>query len=156
MKKIFSFILCFIFLFSFSFSSFAIGFQTKSDLTSSSSQVSALLSLRSNDEVLKDYVCIRTEDEVILFVSDNFNVVDSIISATDVVSYVYNSSYSSNTSRYYSVHYDEITISKSHLVVSNFIDFSSKPDNTDFNKRFTIVIICIFAVLIFLVLRRFK
>ena len=88
MKKIFSFILCFIFLFSFSFSSFAIGFQTKSDLTSSSSQVSALLSLRSNDEVLKDYVCIRTEDEVILFVSDNFNVVDSIISATDVVSYV--------------------------------------------------------------------
>lgn len=156
MKKIISFILCFILLFSLSFSSFAIGFQTYSDLTVSSSQVNALLSLRSNDEVLKDYVCIRTEDEYILFVSDNFNVVDNIISGTNVVSYVYTSNKPSSTSRYYSVNYDEITISKSHLVVSNFIDFSSKPDNSDFNKRFTIVIICILAVLVFLVLRRFK
>lgn len=156
MKKILSFVLCFFLLFSLSFSSFAIGFQTDSDLTASSSQVTALLSLRSHDEVLKDYVCIRTEKEYLLFVSDNFNVVDDIISATDVVCYAYNNSYPSSSTRYYSVHYDEVTISKSHLVVSNFIDFSSKPDNSDFNKRFTIVIICILAVLIFLVLRRFK
>lgn len=140
-----------------SISCFAVNYSTYSDLTANSTQVNNLLSLRSNSDVLRDYVCIRTEEEYILFISDNFDVVGDNISATNVTVIAYrNSGSSGNSSRYYSLDIPEVDIIKNHVVVSNFLDNSSKVNNTDWNKRIVIILCCILAVLVFWVIRRFK
>lgn len=140
-----------------SISCFAVDYSTYSDVTASTTQVTNLLSLRSNSDVLKDYVCIRTEDEYCLFIADKFDVVGDTISANDVTVIAYRSSgVSGNSTRYYSLVLPEVDITKNHVVVSNFIDNSSKVNNTDWNKRIVIILCCILAVLVFWVIRRFK
>lgn len=140
-----------------SISCYAVNYSTSSDLTANSTQVNNLLSLRSNSDVLRDYVCIRTEEEYLLFISDNFNVVGDNISSTDVTVIGYrNSGSSGNSSRYYSIVIPEIDIIKNHVVVSNFLEDSSKVNNTEWHKHIIIILCCIFAILIFWVIRRFK
>lgn len=155
MKKFICFLLFFLLIFIFSFSCFAVNYSTYSDVLSTSTQVNNLLSLRSNSDVLRDYVCIRTEDEYLLFIADKFDVVGDNISANDVRVISYRSS-SGNSTRYYSVVIPEVDITRNHVVVSNFLNDSSKVNNTDWNKRILIILFCIFAVLIFWVIRRFK
>lgn len=140
-----------------SISCFAVDYSTYADVTASTTQVTNLLSLRSNSDVLKDYVCIRAEDEYCLFIADKFDLVGDTISANDVTVIAYRSSGTSgNSTRYYSVILPEVDITKNHVVVSNFLDDSSKVNNTDWNKRIVIILCCILAVLVFWVIRRFK
>lgn len=157
MKKLFCFLLSFLLIFLFSFSCFAVNYSTYSDLTATSSQVTNLLSLRSNSEVLKDYIVIRTEDEYCLFISDNFDVVGDNISSTDVTLIGYRSSnYPSGSTRYYRMQVPEVDIIKNHVVVSNFLEDSSKVNNSEWHKHIIIILCCIFAILIFWIIRRFK
>ena len=157
MKNVFCIFLSFLLIFILSFSCFAVNYTTDSDLTASSTQVSNLLSLRSNSEVLKDYVIIRTENEYCLFISDNFSVVGDNISSTDVTLIGYRSNnYPSGGTRYYRMQVPEIDIIKNHVVVSNFLEDSSKVNNTEWHKHIIIILCCIFAILIFWVIRRFK
>ena len=155
MKKLFCFLFSFLLIIIFSFSCFAVNYSTYSDVLSTSTQVNNLLSLRSNSDVLRDYVCIRTEDEYILFIADKFDVVGDNISANNVRVISYRSS-SGNSTRYYSADIPEVDITKNHVVVSNFLTDSSKVNNTDWNKRIVIILCCILAVLVFWVIRRFK
>lgn len=157
MKKILSLFLCLLLILILSFSAFAVDYSTYSDVTAAATQVSNLLSLRSDSDVLKDYVCIRTQDDYILFISDDFEVIGDYITSPEATLIVYrNSGVTGNSTRYYSQVQKNIKITKHHIVVSNFIDGSSKIDNTDWNKRLTILLVCILAILLFWVVRRFK
>lgn len=157
MKKFLYFFLCLCFICVLSISCFAVDYNTYSDVTASTTQVTNLLSLRSDSDVLKKYVCIRTQDDYILFISDDFEVVGDNITTPEATLIVYkNSGVTGNATRYYSITQKNIKIVRSHVVVSNFIDNSSKVNNTDWNKRITIILVCILAVLLFWVVRRFK
>lgn len=157
MKKIVSLILCIVFIFLFSVSVFAVDFSTYSDLTATASQVQNLLSLRDEKDILKDYIVIRTDNDYILFIADKFTVNNNIITANNVTEIVYrNTGVTGQATRYYSTTANNIKITKSHVVVSNFLKGSSKVDNTDYFMIIKIVLICILAVLIFWVIRRFK
>lgn len=157
MKKIISVFLCIVFICLFSVSVFAVDYSTYSDLTATGSQVSNLLSLRDEKDVLKDYIIIRTQDDYILFIADKFTVNNNTITANNVTQIVYrNTGISGQTTRYYSTQGNNIKITKNHVVVSNFLKGASKVDNTDYFMIIKIVLICILAVLVFWVIRRFK
>lgn len=159
MKKFICFLCVLCMLCIFSFSAFAVAsYSTYSDVTYNTTYVQNLLSLRDKSDVLKDYVVIRTETEYILFISDEFDVVGDTITCPSATLICYRSSgVTGNATRYYSVERsDGISISVEHIIVSNFIENASKPDNTDYSKRITIILLCILGVIIFWVFRRFK
>lgn len=132
-------------------------YSTYNDVTSSTSYIQNLLTLRTKKQATKKYIAFRTETEYVLVISDSFTVSGSTITCEDCDVIAYNSSYgTNNTTRYYSTSYDSCSVSKSHVIVSNCIDGSSRPDSSDYNQTVVVALVIIIAILAFWVIRRFK
>lgn len=132
-------------------------YSTYNDAISSTSYIQNLLTLRSKKQATKNYIAFRTESEYVLVIADKFNVNGSSITCDDCDIIAYNSSYGANNStRYYSTSYDSCTVTKNHVIVSNCIDGSSRPDSSDYNQTVVLALVIIIAILAFWVIRRFK
>lgn len=142
----------------FSVSAASVDFSTYGDLVSTNSTIQNLLSLRSDNQLRQDYIGVRSEsNEYVLVLSDDFIVNNSNVSCGSCEVIYYNTSYGQdNSTRYYSVSYDDCTITLDHVVVSNFLDGSSRPDNTNFNDFIICGVVVIIVLLIFKVIRGFK
>ena len=133
-------------------------FSTYGDVTSTTSTVTNLLSLRTDEQLRKDYIALRTsQTQYVLVIADEFAVSDNTVSCSECEVIAYDSSYgSTNDTRYYSVSYDDCSVDINHITVSNFLEGSSRPDNTNFNDFIVCAIFIIIALLIFKVIRGFK
>lgn len=92
-----------------------------------------------------------------LVMSDSFSVNNDVVSTGNCYIIYYNSDYGSNNStRYFSTIQSDFSLNVNHVVVSNFLDFSSKNETTNWQKYILIVVCLILAFVIFNVIRRFK
>lgn len=137
---------------------FGASYSTYSDVLQNNSTVNNLLSLRSDRQKGLHYIAFRsTSDEYILVMSDKFTKSGKSVSANAVDIIYYNSDYgSSNSTRYFSTQQNNFSLTVNHVVVSDFLDFSSKNDTSNWQQYLLIVCCLILAFLIFNVLRRFK
>ena len=137
---------------------FASNYTTYSDVLQNNSTVNNLLSLRSDSQSHLDYVVFRqSPDQYMLVMSDSFVVNNKVVSAENCYVIYYNSEYGSNNStRYFSTSESSFSLKVNHVVVSNFLDFSSKNETTNWQKYILIVVCLILAFVIFNVIRRFK
>ena len=142
----------------FSSSAASADFSTYGDVTSTTSNIVNLLSLRTDEQLRKDYIALRnSQNEYVLVLADEFTVTGSNISCGECDVIGYNQDYgTNNNTRYYSVSYDDCSITKNHVVVSNFLEGSSRPDNTNFHDFIICAVVIIIALLIFKVIRGFK
>lgn len=131
---------------------------TYSDVLYSNSTISNLLSLRQEKQLYKKYIGFRNSNyEYVLILSDKFTVNGKTVTATDCDVIVYDSELgTSNATRYYSTSYPSITLTINHVVTSNFLENSSKNETSNYQRYVVIFLVCIFAVVVFWVLRRFK
>lgn len=137
---------------------FATSYNTYSDSLQNNSTVNNLLSLRSAHQKDLHYVAFRSSpDEYMLVMSDKFNESGKIVSAEAVDIIYYNSDYgSSNSTRYFSTSQRDFSVTINHVVVSDFLDFSSKNETSNWQQYLLILVALILAFVIFNVLRRFK
>ncbi len=137
----------------------AASYSTYADILGTNSTVQSLLSLRNGEELYSDYVCIRASNyEYYLFFSDTFSESDGTVRAGDYTGYCYNTTNTqNNATRYSTVSGSSLTIDVNHVVVSNFMGFSSRADEDSSNLSILKVIgILLFALVLFLVIRRFR
>lgn len=137
---------------------FATSYHTYSDVLQNNSTVNNLLSLRSSHQKDLHYIAFRsTSDEYMLIMSDKFNQSGKVVSAQAVDIIYYNPEYgSSNSTRYFSTSQRDFSVTINHVVVSDFLDFSSKNDTSNWQQYLLILVGLILAFVIFNVLRRFK
>lgn len=137
---------------------FGASYSTYSDVLQNNSTVNNLLSLRSDRQKDLHYIAFRSTDgEYMLVMSDKFNKSGKSVSANAVDIIYYNSDYgSSNSTRYFSTSENNFSVTVNHVVVSDFLDFSSKNETSNWQQYILIVCCLILAFVIFNVLRRFK
>lgn len=145
-------------LFACMLPSFAASYSTYSDTLQNNSTVVNLLSLRSDKQKSLKYVAFRqSQYQYMLVMSDAFDVSDKTVFADRVEIIYYNSDYgSSNDTRYFSTAQTDFSLTVNHVVVSDFLDFSSKNDTSHWQNYLLILVALILAFVIFNVLRRFK
>lgn len=145
-------------LFSCMLSCFASSYSTYQDVLQNNSTVNNLLSLRSNKQKDLHYIAFRSSsNEYLLVMSDSFNKSGKTVIADSVDIIFYDSDLgSSNSTRYFSTHQNDFSLTVKHVVVSDFLDFSSKNDTSNWQQYILIVCCLILAFVIFNVLRRFK
>ncbi len=145
-------------LFCFMLPCFASSYSTYSDTLQNNSTVNNLLSLRSDKQKDLHYIAFRSSsDEYMLIMSDKFTESGKTVSSNNVDIIYYNSDYgSSNSTRYFSTSQNNFSVTVNHVVVSDFLDFSSKNDTSNWQQYILIVCCLILAFVIFNVLRRFK
>lgn len=137
---------------------FAASYSTYQDVLQNNSTVNNLLSLRSDRQKGLHYIAFRsTPDEYILVMSDKFTKSGRSVSANAVDIIYYNSDYgSSNSTRYFSTSENNFSVTVNHVVVSDFLDFSSKNETSHWQNYLLILVGLILAFVVFNVLRRFK
>ena len=137
---------------------FAASYSTYSDTLQNNSTVNNLLSLRSDKQKDLHYIAFRSSpDEYMLIMSDKFSESGKTVSSNSVDIIYYNSEYgSSNSTRYFSTTQNNFSVTVNHVVVSDFLDFSSKNETSNWQQYILIVCCLILAFVIFNVLRRFK
>ena len=137
---------------------FASSYSTYQDVLQNNSIVNNLLSLRSDRQKGLHYIAFRsTNDEYMLVMSDKFSKSGRSVSANAVDIIFYNSDYgSSNSTRYFSTAENNFSVTINHVVVSDFLDFSSKNETSHWQNYLLILVGLILAFVIFNVLRRFK
>ena len=92
-----------------------------------------------------------------LVMSDKFQQSGKTVSASSVDIIYYDSDYGSNNStRYFSTTQNGFSVTVNHVVVSDFLDFSSKNETSNWQQYILILCCLILAFVIFNVLRRFK
>lgn len=140
------------------FSCFASSYSTYQDTLQNNSTVVNLLSLRSDKQKSLKYIAFReSQYQYMLVMSDSFEVSGKNISADRVDIIYYNSDYgSSNDTRYFSTAQSNFSLKVNHIVVSDFLDFSSKNETSHWQHYLLILVAVILAFVIFNVLRRFK
>lgn len=139
-------------------SCFASSYSTYQDVLQNNTTVNNLLSLRSDKQKDLHYIAFRSSsNDYLLVMSESFNESGKIVSADSVDIIFYDSDYgSSNSTRYFSTTQNNFSLSVNHVVVSDFLDFSSKNETTNWQQYLLIVCCLILAFVIFNVLRRFK
>ena len=137
---------------------FAFSYETYQDVLQNNSIVNNLLSLRSEQQKDLHYIAFRSSSNAYLLVmSDSFNESGKTVSSDSVDIIFYDSdSGSSNSTRYFSTSQSNFSLTVNHVVVSDFLDFSSKNDTSNWQQYLLIVCCLILAFVIFNVLRRFK
>lgn len=137
---------------------FASSYSTYQDVLQNNSTVNNLLSLRSNKQKDLHYIAFRSSsNEYLLVMSDSFNQSGKTVTSDSVDIIFYDSDLgSSNSTRYFSTHQNDFSLTVKHVVVSDFLDFSSKNDTSNWQQYLLIVCCLILAFVIFNVLRRFK
>lgn len=142
----------------FSSSAASADFSTYGDVTSTTSNIVNLLSLRTDEQLRKDYIALRnSQNEYVLVLADEFTLSGNKISCDECDVIAYSQEYgTNNNTRYYLVTYDSCQIVKNHVVVSNFLEGSSRPDNTNFHDFIICAVVIIIVLLIFKVIRGFK
>lgn len=140
------------------FSCFASSYSTYQDVLQNNSTVNNLLSLRSDKQKSLQYVAFRqSQSQYMLVMSDSFDVSEKNVSSERVEIIYYNSDYgSSNDTRYFSTSQTDFSLKVNHVVVSDFLDFSSKNETSHWQNYLLILVALILAFVIFNVLRRFK
>lgn len=138
--------------------SFAVSYSTYTDTLQNNSTVANLLSLRSDKQKSLKFVAFReSQYQYMLVMSDSFDVSGKTVSADRVDIIYYNSDYgSSYDTRYFSTAQTNFSLSVNHVVVSDFLDFSSKNETSHWQNYLLILVGLILAFVIFNVLRRFK
>lgn len=160
--KRFKVILCFVYVFSIIFCCmlpcFASSYSTYQDVLQNNSTVNNLLSLRSDKQKDFHYIAFRSSpDEYMLVMSDKFSESGKTVSSNNVDIIYYNSDYgSSNSTRYFSTTQNNFSVTVNHVVVSDFLDFSSKNETSNWQQYILIVCCLILAFVVFNFLRRFK
>lgn len=137
---------------------FASSYSTYSDTFQNNTTIVNLLSLRSDKQKSLKYVAFRqSQYQYMLVMSDSFNISGKNVSADRVDIIYYNSDYgSSSDTRYFSTSQTEFSLRVNHVVVSDFLDFSSKNDTSHWQNYLLILVCLILVFVIFNVLRRFK
>lgn len=137
---------------------FASSYSTYSDTLQNNSTIVNLLSLRSEKQKSLKYVAFRqSQYQYMLVMSDSFDVSDKTVSADRVEIIYYNSDYgSSNDTRYFSTAQSDFSVTVNHVVVSDFLDFSSKNEMSHWQNYLLILVALILVFVIFNVVRRFK
>lgn len=137
---------------------FASSYSTYQDVLQNNTTINNLLSLRSDRQKDLHYIAFRVSpDEYMLVMSDKFTESGKTVSADSVDIISYNSEYgSSNSTRYFSTSHNGFSVTVNHVVVSDFLDFSSKNETSNWQQYILIVCCLILAFVIFNVLRRFK
>ena len=137
---------------------FASSYHTYSDVLQNNSTVNNLLSLRSSHQKDLHYIAFRSSsDEYMLVMSDKFADSGKVVSSDVVEIIYYNPEYgSSNSTRYFSTSQRDFSVTVNHVVVSDFLDFSSKNETSNWQQYLLILVALILAFVIFNVLRRFK
>lgn len=139
------------------FSCFASSYSTYQDVLQNNSTVNNLLSLRSGDQKDLHYIAFRSSsNEYLLVMSDSFKESGKTVTADSVDIIFYDSDYGSNSTRYFSTTQNNFSLTVNHVVVSDFLDFSSKNETFHWQQYILIVCCLILAFVIFNVLRRFK
>ena len=160
--KRFKVILCLVYVFSIIFCCmlpcFGASYSTYQDVLQNNSTVNNLLSLRSDRQKGLHYIAYRSSpDEYMLVMADKFTESGKTVSANSVDIIYYNSDYgSSNSTRYFSTADNNFSVTVNHVVVSDFLDFSSKNETSNWQNYLLILVGLILAFVIFNVLRRFK
>ena len=131
---------------------------TYSDVLQNNSTVQNLLTLRTDEQMRKNYICFRSSsDEYVLLISKNFDVNGKTVSCGDCDVICYNTSYGSHdSSRYYSRSFDNSSLTIDHVVVSDFLDGSSRVNNSSYNRAIIVFFVVVIALLSFWLIRRFK
>lgn len=137
---------------------FAVSYNTYSDVLQNNSTVNNLLSLRSDKQKDLNYVAFRNSSgQYLLVMSDEFHKSGKTVSSNAVDIIFYDSDVgSSNSTRYFSTQQTDFSLTVNHVVVSDFLDFSSKNETSHWQQYLLIVCCLILAFVIFNVLRRFK
>lgn len=137
---------------------FATSYNTHSDVLQNNSTINNLLSLRSDKQKNLHYVGFRNSSgQYMLVMSDDFQKSGKTVSANAVDIIFYDSDIgSSNSTRYFSTQQNDFSLTINHVVVSDFLDFSSKNDTSNWQHYLLILVALILAFVIFNVLRRFK
>lgn len=137
---------------------FATSYNTYSDVLQNNSTINNLLSLRSDKQKNLNYVGFRNSSgQYILVMSDDFQKSGKTVSANAVDIIFYDSDIgSSNSTRYFSTQQNDFSLTINHVVVSDFLDFSSKNETSNWQQYLLILVALILAFVIFNVLRRFK
>ena len=137
---------------------FAASYSTYSDVLQNNSTVNNLLSLRSDKQRNLHYIAFRqSSEQYMLVMAEHFDVNNNVVSASDVDIIYYNSEYgSSNSTRYFNISGSNFSLTVNHVVVSDFLDFSSKNETFGWQRYLLILVSLILAFVIFNVLRRFK
>lgn len=131
---------------------------TYSDVLQNNSTVQNLLTLRSDEQMRKNYICFRaSSDEYLLLISKKFDVNGKTVSCGDCDVICYNTSYGSHdSSRYYSRSFDNCSLTIKHVVVSDFLDGASRVNNSNYNRAIIVFFVVVIALLAFWLIRRFK
>ena len=137
---------------------FASSYSTHSDVLQNNSTITNLLSLRSDKQKNLHYIGFRNSSgQYLLVMSDDFQKSGKTVTANAVDIIFYDSDIgSSNSTRYFSTQQYDFSLTINHVVVSDFLDFSSKNDTSHWQNYLLILVALILAFVIFNVLRRFK
>ena len=160
--KFFKFFFVFVSVISVLFCSmlpcFASSYSTYQDVLQNNSTVNNLLSLRSDNQKDLHYIAFRSSsNEYLLVMSDSFNESGNTVTSdsVDIIFYDSDSGYN-NSTRYFSTQQNNFSLTVNHVVVSDFMDFSSKNDTSNWQQYILIVCCLILAFVVFNLLRRFK
>ena len=137
---------------------FASSYSTHSDVLQNNSTITNLLSLRSDKQKNLHYIGFRNSSgQYLLVMSDDFQKNGKTVSANAVDIIFYDSDIGpSNSTRYFSTQQKDFSLTINHVVVSDFLDFSSKNQSLHWQNYLLILVALILAFVIFNVLRRFK
>lgn len=161
MKKVICFLCVFVVLISsvvFTVSAADNNYSTYADLLSSNTTVQNLLSLRSDKELNKKYVCFRADNTLyLLLMSDSFESSGKKLTFNEAVVIMYDTSIQGTTSsKYFKTEIGSGAVTVNHVVSSDFLGGSSRDGTKSFNTVFICLLFCILAVVVFSVFRRFK
>ena len=137
---------------------FASSYSTYSDVLQNNSTISNLLSLRSDKQKNLHFIGFRNSSgQYLLVMSDNFHKSGKTVSANAVDIIFYDSDLgSSNSTRYFSTQQNDFSLTINHVVVSDFLEFSSKNETSNWQQYLLVLVALILAFVLFNVLRRFK
>ena len=137
---------------------FASSYSTHSDVLQNNSTITNLLSLRSDKQKNLHYIGFRNSSgQYLLVMSDDFQKNGKTVSANAVDIIFYDSDIGpSNSTRYFFTQQKDFSLTINHVVVSDFLDFSSKNQSLHWQNYLLILVALILAFVIFNVLRRFK
>lgn len=157
-KVLFVFVSIFLILTFCMLPCFAASYNTHSDVLQNNSTINNLLSLRSDKQKNLHYIGFRNSSgQYLLVMSDDFQKSGKTVTANAVDIIFYDSDIgSSNSTRYFSTQQYDFSLTINHVVVSDFLDFSSKNDTSHWQNYLLILVALILAFVIFNVLRRFK
>ena len=137
---------------------FASSYSTYSDVLQNNSTINNLLSLRSDKQKNLHYIGFRNSSgQYLLVMSDDFQKSGKTVSSNAVDIIFYDSDIgSSNSTRYFSTQQNDFSLTINHVVVSDFLDFSSKNESLHWQNYLLILVGLILVFVIFNVLRRFR